>query len=246
MVILLVSALLTFTAASLYIIHRTLNSKLHASHQSTIPTAISARIRSIPEDVLTSQDKYTKFYDRSLRSVSRRLLPDVPLPDLFTCLLRRNFTAFAHFPQAWILRLSTPSHDRHTFSSDYVQSSDFKEGDRICGVYRAVVRTENQVELAMARGAVTGRLVIGYEYDEDKEMVNFSNETVMWTPKDNEGGKIPLENPFVRFLHEMAAWWLMDSGIRFLMDLEGTDPDEKVAFGPGDTAGSSLSFEKDK
>ena len=245
MVILLVSALLTFTVSSLYILHRTLNSKLHASHQSTIPTAISARIRSIPEDVLTSQDKYTKFYDRSLRSVPRRLLPDAPLPGLLTCLLRRNFTAFAHFPQAWILRLSTPSHDRHTFSSDYLHSSDFKEGDRICGVYRAVVRTDNQVELAMARGAVTGRLVIGYEYDEDKEMVHFSNETVMWLPKD-KGGNIPLENPFLRFLHEMAAWWLMASGVRFLMDLEGADPDENVAFGKEDTAEKSFSFEKDE
>lgn len=255
MIILLISALLTFTVASLYIVHRTLNSKLHASHQSTIPTAITARIRSIPEDVLTSQNKYAKFYDQAVRSVPRQLLPDVPLPDLLTFLLRHNFVAFAHFPQAWILRLSSPSRDRHTFASDYVQSSNFEEGDRICGVYRAVVRTENQVELSMARGAVTGRLVIGYEFDEDKGMVNFSTETVMWMLKDKEGGgggggggggKIPLENPLLRFFHEMAAWWLMDSGVRFLMDLEGADPEEKVAFGTEDATESPFPFEKNE
>lgn len=247
MVILLVSALLSFTVVSLYIIHRTLNSKLHASHQFSIPTAITARIRSIPEDVLTSQDRYAKFYDRSLRSVPRRLLPDVALPDLLTCLLRHNLATFAHFPQAWILRLNTPSRDRHTFSAEYVQSSNFKEGDRICGVYRVIVRTENQVELSMVRGPVTGRLVIGYAFDKDKEMVIFSNETVMWIPKDKEGGgKIPLENPLLRFFHEMAAWWLMDSGVRFLMDLEGADPDERVAFGTGDATESSFSLEKNE
>ena len=229
MFILLISALLTFTISSLYIIHRTLGSKLHASHHSTIPPTIAARIHSIPEDVLASKDTFSVFYDRASRPVARRLLPDIPVPFLLTCLLRRNLATFAHFPQAWILRLSTPSRDRCTFSSNYVQSLDFKENELVCGVYRVAARRENQVELAMSRGAVTGRLVIGYESDEDKGMVVFSTETIMWIPKD-KGGSIPLENPVLRFFHEMTAWWLIDSGVRFLLDLEGTDSDERTDF----------------
>lgn len=229
MIILLTSALLTFTVASLYIIHRTLGSKLHASHHSTIPPAAAARIHSIPKEVLESKNKYTIFYDRASRPVPRRLLPDVPVPGLLTCLLRRNLATFAHFPQAWILLASTPSRDRHTFSSKYVQSLNFKENDLVCGVYRVVVRRENQVELATSRGAVTGRLVIGYGLDEDKGLAVFSTETMMWLPK-GKGGNIPLENPLLRFFHEMTAWWLIDSGVRFLLDLEGTDSDERTDF----------------
>lgn len=74
-----------------------------------------------------------------------------------------------------------------------------------------------------------GRLVIGYEADEKKGMLVFSSETVMWRRKSEGGGKIPLENPVVRFFHEMTAWWLMDSGVRFLMDLDGVESEERIA-----------------
>jgi len=103
----------------------------------------------------------------------------------------------------------------------------------VCGVYRVAARKEDSVELEMSRGDVVGRLVIGYVVDKEQDTVTFSNETVMWSRKDEDGGgggKIPLENRVVRFFHEMTAWWLMDSGVCYLMDMDGSEVDERVAF----------------
>lgn len=85
------------------------------------------------------------------------------------------------------------------------------------------------MELEMSRGNVAGRLVIGYVVGKDRETVTFSNETVMWCRRDE--GKLPLENRVVRFFHEMTAWWLMDSGVCYLMDMDGSEGEEKLAFG---------------
>lgn len=101
----------------------------------------------------------------------------------------------------------------------------------MCGIYRVAVRKDDRVELEMSRGNAVGRLVIGYVVDKDRETVTFSNETVMWCRRDEGGGKLPLENRVVRFFHEMTAWWLMDSGVCYLMDMDGSEGDERVAFG---------------
>lgn len=99
----------------------------------------------------------------------------------------------------------------------------------MCGVYRVAARKDDRVELEMSRGNAVGRLVIGYVVDEGRETMTFSNETVMWCRKAE--GKLPLENRVVRFFHEMTAWWLMDSGVCYLMDMDGSEGDERVAFG---------------
>ena len=100
--------------------------------------------------------------------------------------------------------------------------------------------------MGMTRGPVVGRLVVGYEVDEKKEMVVFSTETIMWKRKDEGGGGIPLENTMVRFFHDMTAWWLIASGVRFLMDLDGGDGDEKVAFEDSDCAVGAVPFEEEE
>lgn len=140
--------------------------------------------------------------------------------------------AFAHFPQAWLLWFScrSGSTERGSFRKGYIQKLEFGEGECVCGVYRVAARKENQVELEMSRGAVGGRLVVGYDVDKIKETVSFSNETIMWCQKDEGRGKIPLENRMLRFFHEMTAWWLMDSGVCFLMDMDGSEIDERIAF----------------
>ena len=100
--------------------------------------------------------------------------------------------------------------------------------------------------MGMTRGPVVGRLVVGNEVDQNKEMVVFSTETIMWKRKDEGGGSIPLENPVVRFFHDMTAWWLIASGVRFLMDLDGGECDEKVAFEDRDPAVGAVPFEDDE
>lgn len=230
--IVILTSLLTFSLATLYFTHRSLRLTLHAHHEHTLPPKITTRITSLPADLTAHPNEYCIFYDQASRPVSRRLLPDLPLPELLTALLRRNMAAFSHFPQAWLLRLNCPT-ERRSFCSTYIQQLQFEEGECVCGVYRVAARKEDSVELEMSRGNVVGRLVIGYVADKGREMVTFSSETVMWCKKDDggEGGKLPLENRVVRFFHEMTAWWLMDSGVCYLMDMDGNETDERVAFG---------------
>ncbi|ODM17800.1 hypothetical protein SI65_06588 [Aspergillus cristatus] len=230
--IVILTSLLTFVLATLYFTHRSLRSTLHAHHERTLPPKITTRITSLPADLTAHPDKYTIFYDQASRPVSRRLLPALPLPELLTALLRRNMAAFSHFPQAWLLRLNCPT-ERLSFCSSYIHKLEFGQGECVCGVYRVAARKEDSVELEMSWGDVVGRLVVGYVVDKERETVTFSNETVMWCRKDEGGGgggKIPLENRVVRFFHEMTAWWLMDSGVCYLMDMDGSEVDERVAF----------------
>ncbi|GMF81252.1 unnamed protein product [Aspergillus oryzae] len=136
-------------------------------------------------------------------------------------------TAFSRFPQAWILRLTVPPADRITFHASHIQSLQFKEGDLVCGLYRVQERTPSKAVLELLfKGEVSGRMVI--RFWEDGEDVVFCTETIMWTRKVNAGqGKrviVPLENPMLKFLHEMAAWWLIDSGVTYLLDLKGNSP----------------------
>ncbi|GKZ52770.1 hypothetical protein AnigIFM49718_003422 [Aspergillus niger] len=118
-----------------------------------------------------------------------------------------------------------PASKRPTFHTSYIDSLDFNKGDVVCGVYRVLDRTANKVEFGMTYKGVDGRLVIRF-WDEDKDVV-FASETAMWTKVDEtERATMPLENPVLRFFHELAAWWLLDSGVKYLTDLDAELEDD--------------------
>ncbi|OGM48024.1 hypothetical protein ABOM_002674 [Aspergillus bombycis] len=210
------------TVTYLYFLHRSLGHRIHHEfHQSELPESVST-IVSLPAEV--SRGECRTFYDHASRRVARKLLPAQRLEDLFSLLLRRNMTAFSRFPQAWILRLTVAPADRITFHASHIRSLQFKEGDLVCGLYRVQERTPNKAVLELLfNGEVSGRLII--RFWEEGEDVVFCTETIMWTSKVNPGQRkraiVPLENPVLRFLHEMAAWWLIDSGVKYLLDLKG-------------------------
>lgn len=218
-----VTAVLTGSSAvCFYVFHQRLSSRIR--HQSYCGKLSSSRkpvdITSVPESVF-SQD-YFALHDRSSKSVSRVCLPgNVPLDVLLTKMVRRNMTAFAHFPQALALRLvSRTADERQSFKTGYLSSLDFGVGDLVCGVYRVSARSSDKVEFEIKMknvDFVNGRLAIGYHEEGDE--VLFCTETLMWRRTD-EAQTMPLEAPFLRWLHETAAWWLIDSGVRYLIDLD--------------------------
>lgn len=217
-ILLTASVVLTGSSAIyLYYFHRRLASRIsHATHYGTLPTATASTITSIPKPVYTAE--YYSVYDHAARAVPRRLLPSLDSAELFTRFVRRNMSTFARFPQAWTIWMITPFPQRNTFKASHIQSLDFKEGDIVCGLYRVVARTASSVELEfMSPSPVRGRLVLGYQ-EKNVTMV-FSSETAMWRGKDDKMA-MPLERTAFKYLHEMAAWWLLDSGVRYLMDLE--------------------------
>lgn len=223
------TAIITSSSAIyFYIFHERLSKRIaHKSHIGTLSTATKpTSIESIPETVLS--DEYFTLYDHSSKSVPRASLPSNETTDLlFKRLVRRNMTAFSRFPQALVIAMASKTPEqKNSFKAGYLAALDFEVGDLVCGVYRVVARRRDRVEFEIKMEAVDfvqGRLAISYEecgsQEEDGEVV-FCSETVMWKRAD-EARKMPLERPVLRWMHETAAWWLIDSGVRYLMDLEG-------------------------
>ena len=202
----------------LFLLYQRLASRiLHTSHAGTLRNCVSNTITSIPKAIYT--EEYRSVYDHASRPVPRRLLPGTAPEELFTKLVRRNMSTFVLFPQAWAIWATTPFAQRHTFKASYIDSLDFQEGDIVCGLYRVIVRTSNTVELEFMEPApVQGRLVINFQ--EIDATLAFSTGMAMWENR-NDKTIMPLERPVARPLHQMTAWWLLDSGVRYLMDLQG-------------------------
>ena len=154
------------------------------------------------------------IHDTASKHVPKNHLPALDTNELLTTYLRYTMTCFSYLPQAWILRLVS---DRATFNKFYIQNLDFEDGNVVCGLYRVVLRTDKKVELLMQQGTVQGRLVIGIE-DEGNEM-KFYSETLMWKGKDDKT-VMPLERAVPKWLHELASWWLLDSGTAYLVALK--------------------------
>ncbi|KAF3385058.1 hypothetical protein F1880_002395 [Penicillium rolfsii] len=207
----------------LCLFHQRLSSRIqHKSHcgKLSAQSPKPIEIQSIPETIFT--DQYFAHYDHTLKSVSRAALPhNITTQQLFTKLVRRNMNAFSRFPQALMIRLiSRAPEEQRSFQASHISSLDFNKGDLVCGVYRVIARTENKVEfeLNMKHMEFTnGRLALSFRETESE--VVFSSETLMWRRSD-EAQAMPLEKPLPRWMHETATWWLLDSGVKYLMELE--------------------------
>lgn len=207
----------------LYLFHQRLSSRIqHKSHSGKLsaPSPKPVEIESVPETIFT--DQYFALYDHSSKSVSRDALPkNVPTDELFTKLVRRNMNAFTRFPQALMIRLISRAPDeQRSFKSSHISSLDFNQGDLVAGVYRVVARTKNKVEFEITMKNmefINGRLALSFREAESE--VVFSSETLMWRRSD-ETQAMPLEKPLLRWMHETAAWWLLDSGVKYLMEIE--------------------------
>ncbi|RHZ46215.1 uncharacterized protein CDV56_101630 [Aspergillus thermomutatus] len=211
------SAILGTTAVGVYLFRQNLKSRITTNAQhGHLPRSVSTNITTAPEEVFTEQT--VAVYDSASISVPRRQLPALPMEELLTRFLRRNMSRFASLPQAYILRTMSTASEKPSFVPANIQRLDFKEGDVVCGAYRVLLRAPGKVEFEIkAMGAVQARLAITLA-EKDDQMV-FMNETLMWKPK-GEKVVMPLETGVGKWLHEVTAWWMVDSGVKYLMDLK--------------------------
>lgn len=222
----------------LYWLHDSLRrSTHHTSRSGTLASySVSERIETVPEEIFSS-NRYFSVYDRAWRVVKKSTLQQEDHDggggedDLLKVYLRHNMVQFARFsPQAWVLRFLAPAPAGRSFSAEYIRTLDFTTGDVVCGVYVVKLRTRNKVEFEI-RGLRTpaaadtsdetmtgGRLVVGIHEDKDSDEYVFSSETVMWRNAEDESMVLPLERAPLMWLHELASWWLLHSGVRYLQD----------------------------
>ncbi|KAJ5496479.1 hypothetical protein N7463_008466 [Penicillium fimorum] len=223
------TAIITSSSALyFYIFHDRLSKRItHKSHTGTLSSAPTRpSIESVPEPVFS--DDYFTIYDHASKSVPRASLPGSETTDvLFTRLVRRNMRAFSRSPQALMLAMASKTPEqKDSFGAGYLAALDFEVGDLVCGAYRVVVRNRDRVEFEIKVETVDfvqGRLAISYEEDgiqDEERNVVFCSETVMWK-KAGEVRKMPLERPALKWMHEIVSWWLLDSGVSYLGDLEG-------------------------
>lgn len=211
------------SAIYFYIFHKKLASHIqHWSHRGPLST-LSPKptgIELVPEAIYT--DQYYALYDYASKSVPRYSLPSrEPTEVLFTKLVRRNMRAFAHFPQGLMMwAVCKTSEEKLSLKASHIDSLDFQVGDLVCGGYRVKVRTANKVEFEIKTDMIDcmgGRLAISFHEKEGE--VTFCTETLMWKRTD-EKRAMPLEKPMLQWMHELTAWWLIESGVKYLMDLE--------------------------
>jgi hypothetical protein len=211
------SAILGTTAVGVYLFRQNLKSRITIKAQhGHLPRSISSNITTAPDEVFTEQT--VAVYDSATISVPRGKLPALPTEELLTRLMQRNMSSFTRFPQAYILRTMSTKAEAPSFKAANLERLDFTEGDLVCGAYRVILRTPGKVEFELKpMGAVRGRLVTTIT-EKDDQMV-FMNETLMWKPK-GEKGVMPLETAVGKWMHELTAWWMVDSGVKHLMDLK--------------------------
>ncbi|KAL4989835.1 something about silencing, SAS, complex subunit 4-domain-containing protein [Aspergillus falconensis] len=210
-------------AVSLYLSHqkRYLASQVSpSSKRGQLSPSTPHDISSIPSDIFSS--KYYTLYDYASISTPRHTLPDLEPNQLLIILLRRNMSSFASSPQARLLKLAASSPETiRSFHHTHIAALDFNEGDLVCNAYRVKLRAQEKVEFEFLFG-VRGRLVVSVEVIGDD--VVFHNETLMWREKDTKE-RLPLERGLANWMHELTAWWMLESGVRSSLRVLRKDPD---------------------
>jgi hypothetical protein len=212
----------SFSVAYLYKLYRDLSKQVqHRSHCGNASALCGkpVHIATVPESVYSG--RYFAQYDMSSKSVCRSDLQADQIGPLLTKLVRRNMTASMHFPQALMFQsASSTIEERQSFETSHITSLFFGEGDLVCGVYRVIRRSQSTVEFEIQMKSMEfldGRLAIFF-CEQGNDIV-FCSKTIIWRPCQ-EPRAMPLEKPLLRWMHETSAWWLLDTGVKYLSNLD--------------------------
>jgi hypothetical protein len=242
------AAALTLSLSYIYWLHHSLEHTTHRLARQGFVAAQSVsldNLETVDKEVFSS-GRYLSVYERAWRVVHRADLPgDAVLSKitaiaeegqqgqeeyeekLLTAYLRHTMVKFSRYlPQSYLLRLMATTTQRKTFGAAHIQSLQFREGDVVSGFYRVLLRRAGKVEFGIDMPGdqkIEARLVIGISQSDDnnnkQKVVEVYSETVMWRPADRPDVVMPLERGLGKFMHELAAWWLLDSGVSYLVGL---------------------------
>ncbi|KAF3481142.1 uncharacterized protein GIQ15_03901 [Arthroderma uncinatum] len=190
----------------------------HSSSTGSLAALPLQNIKSMP---VSSHNKDAAsetraIYDvASLSTASINVSPSLSEDEILTRYLRRNMTAFSRMPQAYALSLTCDQYARKSFKASHIQRLNFEPGDIVCGGYKVALREQDRVEFAMELNEIRGRLVTTFERKEDQ--IIFTTQTLMWLPS-HITTPMPLENPILKFAHELTSWWMLEAGLLYITD----------------------------
>ena len=216
----------TITLASVYLYaryyHQSLASQIN--HQKLDTTGRKraqehGELETLPKELLESPENFRIVHDRAEKTLDdARLFEHETVEDLFTKLIRRNMSSFAKLPQSWMLSMmaKTPE-QKNSFKQSHLVAIDYVECDLFCGFYRVIKRDRLKVEINMelppGAGPLSGRLVVSLNKRGEEAFLR--TETLQWVQADAKVA-LPLERAPIRFMHEIASWWLLVSGAAFI------------------------------
>ncbi|KAF2658348.1 hypothetical protein K491DRAFT_593362 [Lophiostoma macrostomum CBS 122681] len=212
--------LLSVSSAATYIAyqHYSLSRKVTCT---TTPYVQNSSV-VLPNPLSTNASAYIIIHELASKHVLKAELstPVTTNQEFETVLIRfvrHTMSSFSRYPPAYILYFLTKSpYDRQTFNAEYLQSLDFKSGDRVCGVYVVSSRSNNRVTLSLDapesyKGPNAEGMIVVEVEDRGEEVV-FSNHTVMWRKKGT-GERGPLESAVGRWVHGFMVRALVEGGV---------------------------------
>jgi hypothetical protein len=216
----------TITLASVYLYARYYHQSLasQVSHQAVDTTGRkrareNGELETLPTDLLENPQIFRIIHDRDEKTLDdAQIFDHNNVEELFTKLVRRNMTCFAKLPQSWMLSMMAKTPEQKvSFKQSHLLGIDYVEGDLFCGFYRVIKRDALKVEINMepppGAGPLRGRLVVSLNRRGGEAFLR--TETLQWVEADAKVA-LPLERAPIRFMHEMASWWLLVSGAAFI------------------------------
>ncbi|KAI0538913.1 hypothetical protein GGR58DRAFT_466593 [Xylaria digitata] len=204
---------------------------------------VKADALALPPAVLAAPDQYVVARERVVSEAVplSRILPGLRrgLEDddddaetgkgLLETYLGTTMRMFTWTPQAYVMkrmvsRLPDGPVHADTFSTPYLDTCLFEDGDRVCGVYVVRERFVNSrgdervfLDLSPPEGwkgpVVNGVLDCRFVHEEKggEGFVRFVNETVLWRKKDER--PTLLEGTVSRWLHTTMIRWMIVRGV---------------------------------
>ena len=208
---------------------------------STIPRGARTPV-GMPRDIEADGATWVLAYERV---TSHPLVlaphPNEPLGPLLTTYIRATMTAFRGTPHVRLMKAllsaSNPA-AAATFDWSFIQTLNFRVGDRVNGLWRISYRgdggggDEERIELAMDpppgyQGPVASGIVVvalergaqGGGGGDSRGSIVCVNETWMWRRQ----GEAPLllEGSLGRWLHTLLSSWLVTKGVDALAAVRG-------------------------
>ncbi|KAI8799733.1 hypothetical protein BJ742DRAFT_844578 [Cladochytrium replicatum] len=204
--------------------HARLSRLITKNASSFSPYTSSSPLSTLADPTRAAASDSEIFVDSYSLAAPTSSLPDESAAKLLTLFLRVGMSGFRKTPQGHLIAFVRRGLKNHVYDFEEIRKMDFEEGQGVVGTYLVVKREERRVEgekeLAIAEFAfgegkhVAAELIFKVVKGDRDTMIE--STTVMWDPLTFKRGKLLMNNPFLRWAHEITAMSLLEKGLAAL------------------------------